>query len=217
MPIHFVCQGEWLALIASRYGVSPNKVWEHPENAALRQRKRTPNILHPGDHIYIPERTLASVSATTEARHRFRTRTTPTYLRIMIQDPAGHPYAQKRYRLQFDTEVLEGDTDRDGWISVVLPDGSSRGRLQVWVRDNNDFPPLRWQVWVGALNPRSEITGVQARLRNLGFDVGPTDGVIGPRTRKAIRQFRLRHRLTEGDDINDSLIDHLNAVHRAEE
>ncbi len=37
---------------------------------------------------------------------------------------------------------------------------------------------------------RSELMEIQSRLDQLGFDVGLADGVVGPKTRKAIREFQ---------------------------
>jgi len=39
---------------------------------------------------------------------------------------------------------------------------------------------------------RTDIARLQARLNTLGFDAGPADGVIGPRTRDAIRSYEAK-------------------------
>ena len=39
------------------------------------------------------------------------------------------------------------------------------------------------------------VKGVQARLSNLGYDPGPIDGIVGPRTRAAVRRFQQEHDL----------------------
>jgi peptidoglycan hydrolase-like protein with peptidoglycan-binding domain len=43
---------------------------------------------------------------------------------------------------------------------------------------------------LGGLDPLHTVTGIQARLNNLGFHTGAVDGVIGPITRRAIRKFQ---------------------------
>lgn len=39
-------------------------------------------------------------------------------------------------------------------------------------------------------HPLTRMAGVQQRLKELGFDPGPTDGVYGPLTKKAVRDFQ---------------------------
>jgi hypothetical protein len=43
-----------------------------------------------------------------------------------------------------------------------------------------------------------DIHGFQVRLLGLGFDCGEVDGVIGPKTQAALRQFRQQQGLGEG-------------------
>lgn len=41
----------------------------------------------------------------------------------------------------------------------------------------------------------TKLRGVQARLRNLGYNVGPVDGRFGPRTSRALAAFQADHGL----------------------
>jgi hypothetical protein len=47
---------------------------------------------------------------------------------------------------------------------------------------------------------------VQLRLAELGFDPGPADGILGPRTREAINEAQDWHKLTAGSDIVDDIL-----------
>lgn len=59
---------------------------------------------------------------------------------------------------------------------------------------------------------QSTIAQTQALLTALGFDVGPTDGVLGPRTRDAIRTFERNNGLEVTGEISAGLISRLTAA-----
>jgi len=50
--------------------------------------------------------------------------------------------------------------------------------------------PFTWTLVIGHLDPVEEISGVQARLHNLGFDPGPIDGIKGSLTGAAVKRFQ---------------------------
>lgn len=54
MATHIVVWGEWLAKIAYDYGTTVAAIWNAPENAAHRARRGSPDVLYPGDELFIP-------------------------------------------------------------------------------------------------------------------------------------------------------------------
>lgn len=52
-------------------------------------------------------------------------------------------------------------------------------------------------VWASADTPanKSAVARVQAGLNRLGYEAGPTDGVMGPKTKGAIRTYQSDHAL----------------------
>src|SRR5579872_3008995 len=53
---HVVSEGENLTLIARKYGLSSyRKIWNHPDNGDLREKRGTPDLLCPGDRVYVPD------------------------------------------------------------------------------------------------------------------------------------------------------------------
>ncbi len=50
---------------------------------------------------------------------------------------------------------------------------------------------------------------VQLRLRALGYDAGPVDGIAGPKTRAAIKAFQSSERLTVDGELSRSLVEDL--------
>ncbi|HKU95472.1 MAG TPA: peptidoglycan-binding domain-containing protein, partial [Vineibacter sp.] len=52
-----------------------------------------------------------------------------------------------------------------------------------------------------------EVAQLQGRLRALGFNPGPADGVVGPRTVTAVREFQAAHGLTVTGTIDSGVFD----------
>jgi peptidoglycan hydrolase-like protein with peptidoglycan-binding domain len=53
------------------------------------------------------------------------------------------------------------------------------------------------------------VRSIQAELGRLGYDAGPADGVAGPRTRTAIRQYQEQKRLLVDGEPSDALLAHI--------
>ena len=75
---------------------------------------------------------------------------------------------------------------------------------------------LEIELELGSLPPVTEITGVQARLNNLGFGCGTVDGDIGPRTRAALRRFQARNELPVTGEIDAATRTRLRQAHDGE-
>lgn len=70
--MHTVEQGESLSTIASRNGLrSWRTIWDHPRNAELRSHRPSPDNVHPGDQIYVPDRQRRDAPAATTQRNQF--------------------------------------------------------------------------------------------------------------------------------------------------
>jgi N-acetylmuramoyl-L-alanine amidase len=89
MPDHTVTQGECISSIAERYGLFWETVWNHPNNAELRQQRENPNVLRPGDVVFVPERREKLESGATDTRHRFLKKGVPAKLRLRLLKEPG--------------------------------------------------------------------------------------------------------------------------------
>lgn len=68
-----------------------------------------------------------------------------------------------------------------------------------------------------ALGERSQIQVQQAqeRLKNAGFDPGPIDGSLGPRTRATLRQYQAKNGLPETGELDDATLNALGTQREA--
>jgi hypothetical protein len=219
--VHIVRRGECLSSIAHRYGfASWRSLYEHPDNAALRERRPDPNVLHPGDRVHIPDRTEGEASAPTERRHAFVTRRESVRLRLVLRNRWGDPLGGYAYRLSLPGGDVEGTTDDDGRLDVPVPPDVDGAVLvvrpaQADGEDGADGGHYTWRLRLGDLDPLDEVSGVQARLANLGFDPGPIDGIAGPRTRGALMDFQVKQGIRPTGEVCDATRKALGELHPA--
>lgn len=60
-----------------------------------------------------------------------------------------------------------------------------------------------------AKNEQANVRAAQQALRDQGFDPGPVDGRMGPRTSSAIRDYQTKQGLTATGQLDDATIDKL--------
>jgi N-acetylmuramoyl-L-alanine amidase len=186
-----VQQGECLSSIARKHGyASWRTIYYHPDNADFRRNRPDPNVIYPNDLLILPDVEIKHVSRPTDQRHRFVKTSVKTRLRILVRDEDNQPLASKRYELQVGTARHVGTTGSDGIIEHTIVADEESGSLELWISEAPAEDSRKWELRIGHLDPVGEITGVQARLNNLGFDCGPVDGILGSKTRAATKAFQ---------------------------
>ncbi len=222
--IHIVQQGENLSSIARQYGfTSWRSVYDHPDNASFRQRRPNPHVIFPGDEIIIPSPGRREATLRTGAEHRVTIRHSRLVLCLDLQYRGGYPMEDVRYELDIGDEHFQGRTEQGGRIMVPIDPDDREGELRLWpyepapdeepfeddedddeaVADDDDLEnvcrvlPLK----ISHLDPAHKAAGLQARLNNLGYCCGSVDGVIGTKTRAALRLFRAAHGIE--DPVSD--------------
>ena len=95
---HTVRQGECLSSIAKQYGFSDYKqIYNHGDNADFREQRPNPNIICPGDQIYIPEKETKAFDRGVDQEHQFVLRRPKVLLRLVVQDEEGNPVPSAEY------------------------------------------------------------------------------------------------------------------------
>ena len=168
---HVVKQGEYLAMLAHQYGfVNYLTIWDAPENAALKKERKNPNILYPGDELFIPDREIKEVSRPTEKRHTFEKDSQDLKVRIVLTDLKNKPLQGYECVLTLDGEPKEITTEGDGKLSKDIPDNATGGKLLDKGRPTKDLRLQRdFVVKIGHLDPVDKLSGQIARLNNLGY------------------------------------------------
>jgi N-acetylmuramoyl-L-alanine amidase len=172
--IHVVAQGEYVSKIARVYGfASHHTIWDAPENKELKEKRKNPNILYPGDKLFIPDKELREESRATEKKHRFEIQQEKLMLRIRVLALDGKPSANQECTL-----IVEGDsrnvvTETDGLIEMEISQTAVNGKLMDRASVVTHPPHLaEIKVKIGYLDPIDKVSGQLARLNHLGYKAG---------------------------------------------
>src|SRR5262245_18939776 len=183
MPTYTVQQGDHLSAVAAKFGFYELKtIWDHPSNAALKEKRKDPHILFPGDQIFIPDKVPKTDSAPTTKLHKFQIKNEPLKLKLLLQDVNSQPRANEDCKLDIDGAVTTEKTGGDGTLTKVIPKTAKVGKLTL---SDLDVPLL-----IGHLDPIEESSGQNARLNNLGYEAGDVDAPDPERLRSAIEEFQ---------------------------
>jgi hypothetical protein len=207
MPVHNVEQGDCLLSIAEEHGFFWETLWDHPKNAELKKKRKDPAILFPGDEVFVPDKRLKELNEPTNQVHKYRLKNVPAKFHVRLLDDDGKPRANLEYVLEIEGKEFKGKTDSEGAIKISVPPGAKTGRL-VLVSEDEEY-----ELALGSLDPIEEITGVQARLRGLGYYDETVDGELTPETEEAVREFQEDYKLEITGKIDDSLRNKLKSVY----
>jgi hypothetical protein len=191
MPMYTVNQGDCLSSIADDFGLPDwSTIYNHPQNASFRTLRPDPNVIFPGDQLFVPDPRPRNESGATDQRHVFRLNVKTVKLRLVLLDEDLQPMPDTAYTLTFDGNQIDGRTDGSGLLEHQIPARLSSAQIASKFTRDGEETGYTWDLKVGQLDPPTELSGVQARLNNLGYNTGPVDGVQGPRTTDAIQQFQ---------------------------
>jgi N-acetylmuramoyl-L-alanine amidase len=186
MPSHSVEQGEHLSEIALKYGFAKYQtIWDHPQNAALKKKRVNPNVLFPGDVIFIPKSAYKELPCATGEKHKFVVPGSPPLtLRVIVRNRKGMPLADAYCELTIEGATYKLKTDGNGLIERQIPATAKIGKLRV--PEMQIESPLK----IGHLDPIDEQSGLLGRLRNLGYYRGPMEEVDKDELKSAIEEFQ---------------------------
>lgn len=189
---HVVSQGESVDSVAALCGLQPETIWDAPENGELKRQRKERHILMPGDRLFIPPIQPKTASVPTGQLHRFTVQRPRARLKVQIVED-GRPRANEPFVLRVDGEAeLRGATDGSGWVDQSLPPLAREASLTV----GEGEAAVTYPLLLRALDPITEISGIQGRLRNLGYAEVTVDGELGPATVAALCAFQRDHGLS---------------------
>ena len=202
MPEHYTAkQGDCIHSIAFEKGFFPDTLWNHADNKSLKDLRKDPHVLLPGDVVSIPDKRLKEVSKPAESRHRFRRKGVPKQMRVQLLEGTD-PIEDTTYRVTVAGHEFDASSDGNGWLKIPIPPNASSVKIKS--PDGREF-----ELTLGNLDPVDQISGVQGRLHSLGYYEGPMDGQMSPATKDALKAFKAARGIAVSSAIDDQTKDAL--------
>ncbi len=214
-----VQQGECLSSIAKAYGFADYQtIYQRPENADFREKRPNPNIIYPGDVLFIPDLETKEISKGTDQRHVFQVKQPHVRLRLCLKDDLHRPYKSTKYRLSVGLDQWEGSTDNVGMVDQEITPDATTGEITIFpLGSGKSDEGYTFSLQLGDLDPVEELSGVDARLINLGFGPVDAEGDLSEEDRKAALQaFQDRFGLDATGDLTDETRNRLRELHDGE-
>ena len=190
--------------IAMSYGFADwRPVWNAPENASLRSIRDSPDVLMPGDSLFIPDKLTKELPAGTEQKHPYEVTVKPLRLRVKILDRFHEALALADGKIQIGADVE--DAAPDGSADVDQPlnrpqrteeAGTLRFNETLEVNQQELVRDLDLGLKIGYMDPAEEESGQLKRLRNLGYYALPEGQPDDKLLQAAIEEFQCENSLT---------------------
>ena len=227
---HIVEPGEHLSAIAARFGFQDFRtIFEHPANAELRRKRANPSVLRQGDVVVIPDLAAKQEPAATGRVNAFVAAGTVVGLNVRVERFGGAPLAGRTAIASMAERGASGlaldppetlTTSDKGKVKITVSNTTAEGELVVQAKAKADVADTRFRMIVGGLNPvldedtgtvpadpatgAPDLSGVRARLNNLGYFAGYTDR-DADQLRWAVEEFQCEHRKSHGLKVTGEL------------
>jgi hypothetical protein len=194
--MHTIVEGDSIPSLAFAAGLFPDTIWNHPQNAQLKEQRQDMNVLFPGDLVFVPDKQRRVEMADTDQLHKFRRKGVPCRLRLQLFN-IETPRANEDFELSIDGRTQKGSADGAGVIEIWLPPDAKQGALKIGKDD------AVIELKFGHMDPLAETAGLQKRLANVGYPMNDAPGEIRDSTREALLSFQRRFQLKESGEFDD--------------
>jgi hypothetical protein len=195
-----VKQGDCVESIAAKNGFFWKTLWDDSHNSELKNKRNNPNMLQAGDKLYIPEKKVTTVDGSTETRNRFKRKGVPhvAYIKLMR---GNKPRDSIQCECTINNKVVNSEYEGNGVFRLSVPIGAKTGTLKIV---DGDITEIR-KINFGYMDPVGEVTGIQKRLINMGYECRKT-GVLDQETKEVLGQFQKDYSLPNTKELDSDTI-----------
>lgn len=133
--------GDCIFCVIEQHHHLPETVWQHSNNARLREQRRELKMLLPKDVLFIPDIRPKEVKRPTNQFHKFHLKGElhRHWIEIELVGEDDKPIPNQKYKVVLpDGTEKSGTLDQNGWARV---EGDPQGEYEV------SFPELDQDAW----------------------------------------------------------------------
>ncbi|MBL8743201.1 MAG: peptidoglycan-binding protein [Myxococcales bacterium] len=214
MRPYVIRQGDYITKLGHTLGFDALTVWNDPKNAGLRERRPDPDMLHPGDLLWIPDAPdHRRLSVKAGATNRYAAHIPKKAIDLKIQI-GGEALPKEPYMiLGLGPEPVEGETDERGHL-VTKVDVSVREIEVILTRKERTL-----RLRIGDLDPVDTLAGLRKRLLHLGYyqptkvGIENEDATDGDALVSALKSFQAHEKLTVSGKLDEDTRKALQGAH----
>ena len=208
---YLVRQGDYLTKLAFQHGFRADDVWNAPENADLKARRESMDVLAPGDVLQIPDGPPPPLALSVGSSNQFKAVVPKVHVRVVLRE-ADEPLANEPYRVEGLAEPVDARSGPDGAVELDVPIAVRSLRLVLHERH------VAFPILVGHLNPADTASGARQRLDHLGYYGWRVQRVAHRAAHahwdsKALRAFQRDQRLPITGELDDATVAALRTAH----
>lgn len=129
--LYTVQKGDSLSKIAKTFKINSwRAIYDHPANAEFRKKRPNPDLIHPGDVLFIPGKAPEVITLQSGQRHRVQVilpkhvadppEIPESWVKFQVIDDAGKPVKGVKLKLKLaNGEAMEVETNADGRIELA--------------------------------------------------------------------------------------------------
>ncbi len=209
-----VKKGDWLSKIARRYGLSSWKViHDHPDNEEFKKKRPDPNLIYPGDIIFIPQPEFLELEPKRIHSDGYKIKAEPPQyeeIDMIMHDHEGKAVADEPYTITIGGFKIEDKTEKDGRILLKFaPELLDFGYYVL------DFQGRQYKLGIGDVDPVNEMPGLIHRLVSLGYAESAEDAESN--LESCIKRFQDDHGIKVTGEADDATLDKLEKVYQGKE
>ena len=207
-------KGDWLSKIARRHGLSSWKViYDHKENEEFRKKRPDPNLIYPGDVIFIPDPEFLELEPKRVNSDGYKIKADPPQyeeIDMIMRDKDDKAIADEPYTITIGGFKIEDKTDGDGRILLRFhPELLEFGYYIL------DFQGRQHKLDIGHVDPVNEMPGLIHRLVSLGYAENEEEAESN--LEGCIKRFQDDRGLKVTGEADDATLSKLDKVYQARE